>query len=93
MAYVGLLLVVLANCVFLFFAAFLAAGGDGSANGVKTVWLLGYLWVAACSVAALVLLLRGSKSWLVVAAGTLPAAWAASLLFIVDAALVGSGVG
>ena len=37
MAYVGLLLVVVVNCVVLFFAAFLAVGGDGSSTGVKTV--------------------------------------------------------
>ncbi len=93
MAYVGLLLVVVANCVVLFFAAFLAAGGDGSANGVEAVWVLGYLWIAALSIAALVLLVRGSKSWLAVAVGTLPAGWAVGLLFIVGAALLGFHVG
>jgi hypothetical protein len=93
MAYVGLLLVVVANCVVLFFAAFLAAGGDASANGVKAVWLWGYPWVATCSVAALVLLFRGSRFWLAVAVGTLPAGWAASLLFMIGAALLGYRVG
>jgi hypothetical protein len=93
MRYVGLLLVVLVNCVVLFFAAFLAAGGDGSADGVRTVWLWGFTWVAACSVAALVLLVRGSKSWLTLAVGTLPAGWAASLLFIFGAAQLGYRIG
>ena len=93
MAYIALLFVVVANCVALFLVSLLFAGGDGSADGVKTAWAVGYPWIAAFSIAALALLRRGSKSWLAVAVGTLPAAWAAGMLFIVGANLLGFRVG
>jgi hypothetical protein len=93
MAYVGLLLTVVTNCVILYFAAVLAVGGGGSADGIKEVWLWGYLWIAACSLAALVLLFRRSKSWFAVAAGALPAGWAISLLALLAARVLGLHAG
>jgi len=45
MSYVGLTVIVSMNSVLLFFASLLAAGGDGSAAGVRVVWLLGYFRV------------------------------------------------
>src|SRR5262245_29235880 len=45
MAHVGVLLIALLNSVVLFFASFLAAGGDGSADGIHRVWIFGYTWI------------------------------------------------
>jgi hypothetical protein len=93
MAYVGLLLIIATNCVILYFSAFLAVYGNGSAEGIRAAWLWGYVWIAGCSLTALVLLIRKSKSWFAVAAGTLPAGWAASILAILSAEMLGFHVG
>lgn len=84
MAYAAVLTVAAINCIVLFFLAFLAVGGDGSSDGVKTIWLFGYIWIALLTTAALVLCARKNGSaGVVVAASTLPTAYIASLAAIV----------
>lgn len=83
MTYLGIFLIIAINCVILMFASFLAAGGDGSVNGVRTVWLFGYTWIAVFSIASLIQCYRGNKSTaLGIAAGTLPAAYVAGVIIL-----------
>jgi hypothetical protein len=83
MAYAGVLVLAAINCVILFFFAFLSVGGDGSSDGVKTIWLFGYIWIALLTTAALILCGRKrSSAGVVVAASTLPTAYLASVAAI-----------
>jgi len=94
MAYVGFLLIVVANSIILFFLSFLAAGGDGSKDGILRVWLVGYAWIGIFSVVALVLCLRGKRaSGLMVASSALPTGFVASLLFVIVGGLLGYKIG
>ena len=68
-------------------------GGDGSSSDVRMLLLVEYLWIAFAFSLALVLLRRGSKSWLAVSLGTLPIGWAISLLLLVGAQVLGLPVG
>ena len=84
MAYAGVLIVAAINCVVLFFLAFLAAGGDGSSDGVRTIWLFGYIWIALVTSAALVLCARKrGPAGIAIAASALPTAYVASIAAIV----------
>lgn len=81
MTYVRVLVVAAINCAILFFVGFLAAGGDGSSSGVRTVWLLGYAWIALLTTTALFLCARKRGILgLAVAVGTLPTGYVASVL-------------
>lgn len=94
MAYIGLLLVLVVNCVVLFFLSILAVGGDGSSDGVKTVWLFGYSWLAAFAFAALVLCIRGKASaGISLAASALPSAFVAGLVVIIGGRALGFHIG
>ncbi|KFB66032.1 hypothetical protein [Candidatus Accumulibacter vicinus] len=85
MAYATVLVVAVLNSIVLFFAAFLAAGGDGNSDGVKTVWFFGYLWIALLTAGALALCARNKGSiGVVLAISTLPSAYlvaTAALMF------------
>ena len=94
MSYLGLLLVLAANCVILFFGSILAVGGDGSADGIRAVWLFGYSWLAAFGVAALVLCIRGrAAAGISLAASALPAAFVAALVVVVVGNALGLHIG
>ena len=94
MAYLGVLLIAAANSVVLFFASFLAAGGDGSASGVYRVWIFGYTWIALFMVAALVACARkGAASGLLLAASTLPSAFIAGIIAIFGGLALGIKLG
>lgn len=81
MPYVSVLVLAAINCAVLFFVALLAVGGDGSSDGVKTIWLFGYVWIALLTIAALFLCARKrGPSGVLVAASTLPTAYIASVL-------------
>lgn len=77
MAYATVLVVTVLNCIVLFFVAFLAA------DGVKAVWLFGYLWIALLTAAALALCARGKNSvGVLLAICTLPGAYLVSIAAI-----------
>jgi hypothetical protein len=77
---VGVLVVAAINCLLLFLGSLFAAGGDGSSDGIRTVWIFGYSWLAFLTVVALVLCVRNKRSTgLVVAVGTLPMAYVLSI--------------
>lgn len=81
MAYASVLVIAVINCAVLFFVSFLAIGGDGSSDGINTIWLFGYVWIALLTFAALVLCARKrGSSGVLVAASTLPTAYIASVL-------------
>ena len=83
MAYVGLLLVLAAYCVVLFFVSLLASGGDGGSGGVKAVWLFGYTWIALFGLGGFVLCIRRKvAAGISLAASALPAGWAAALVVV-----------
>ena len=94
MAYLGVLAIALANGVVLFFGSFLAAGGDGGADGVYRVWHYGLAWIAVFTVAALSCCARkNATAGLSIAAATLPAGWAAGLIIIFVASGLGFRIG
>ena len=81
MAYVGVLLLVALNCLVFFFVSVLAVPGDGSADGVGTVRLFGYVWIAASTGAALILCARGKRgAGILTAVSALPTAYVAAVL-------------
>ncbi len=89
MTYLGIALIVAANCVVLFFASFLAAGGDGNASGVKTVWLFGYSCIGVLALISLALCFRGRRLLAVLTvAGSLPIAFFAGSLVVLGDMLV-----
>lgn len=61
MAYIGVLLITVLNCVVLFFFSFLAAG-DGSAKGMFQVWIFGFSWIALSALVSLLLCAVGKRS-------------------------------
>lgn len=64
---------ILINCVVLFFVSFLAVGGDGSSRGVHLVQMVGYAWIFIASCLALFQCSRGNgKAGTTIAASTLP---------------------
>jgi hypothetical protein len=78
----------------LFFGSFLAAGGDGGADGMHRVWRYGSAWIAVFTVAALFCCARrNATTGLSIAAATLPAAWAAGLVIIFVASGLGFRIG
>ena len=90
MAYLGVLAIAIANSALLFFASFLAAGGDGSADGIYRVRFYGFTWIGICTVAALVCCARKrSAAGISVAVSTLPAAWALALVVIFAGSALG----
>jgi hypothetical protein len=94
MTYLGVVLVTAVNGFLLFFASLLAAGGDGSADGIVKVRLFGYCWIAVFAVAALVLCARGKGgSGVAVASAALPAAFAVGLLVVVCGRFLGFNIG
>ena len=81
MAYIIVLLITALNCVVLFFASLLAAGGDGSADGVYRVWLFGYPWIAIFALTAIIQCARGKRARAIgIASSTLPAGYIAALV-------------
>lgn len=94
MAYLGVLLITLANGVVLFFASLLAAGGDGSADGIHRVWIFGYAWIAVFAVAALVACARGRTGpALLLSASTLPSAFVVGIFVVVGGSALGFDLG
>ena len=78
LATVTTLLIIVVNCVLVFFSSFLAAGGFGDASGVWTVQIIGFAWVAVASSAALSRCSKGNgSSGVAIAASTLPMAMVA----------------
>ena len=85
MSYLFLWLSVACNCVVLFFISGLAVDGSGNAkvNGVLLARIWGYLWIAACTVFALIRFRRGDRaSAIAVAVLTLPAGYAAMVAWL-----------
>lgn len=81
MAYIALLLITAFNCVALFFSSLLAAGGNGSADGIHRIWFLGGLWVTAFALVSFIQCTRGKQSRAIaIAASTLPAGYATALV-------------
>jgi hypothetical protein len=82
------------NAAVLFFASLLAAGGDGDASGVKTIWLLGYTWIAFVCVTAFVLCSRnrGALGTLLTIAA-LPILFLMSIVVVVGGRLIGFNIG
>lgn len=79
--YLGLLLLAIANAVGLIFLSFLAAGGDGSADGVRAIWRWGFGWIALNSLFAVALCAKGKRTLgVLVAAATLPVGYVATVL-------------
>lgn len=69
------------NSVVLFFLSLLAAGGDGSDDLVRLVWLFGYLWIAIFLLASLVFCVRGKRRiGMAVSVMTLPAGYVLALI-------------
>jgi hypothetical protein len=82
------LLIMAGNCGALFFASFLAAGGDGSSDGVEKVLTFGAVWILLATLIALILLaMRRGAASILVAILTLPSAWVFALvcIFVGDA--------
>jgi len=94
MTYLGVVLATVVNGVVLFFASLLAAGGDGSADGIMKVRLFGCCWIALFAIAGLVLCARGKGgSGVAVAGAALPAAFAAGLLVVIGGSFLGYSIG
>lgn len=75
------LLIIIVNCLVVFFSSFLAVGGGGNAHGVWTVQILGFAWVAVVSTVALFRCSKGNgASGMAVAASTLPVALVAAYI-------------
>ena len=90
MRYLGVFLVAAVNCVVLFFVSFLAAGGDGSADGIHRVWAFGFTWIALVSLVALVVCARkGGATGMLVAAGALPSAFVLAIVLVVGGSTLG----
>lgn len=84
-SFLAVLVIAAVNALVLFFVSALAAGGDGSADGVRMVWLYGYVWIGGFTLLASVLCLRNKGALGMSTAGaTLPlgmvAAFASVLL-------------
>lgn len=72
--------IVAVNCLLLFFLSLLAERDGGGAEGIYTVWIVGYFWIAAFAVAAYRLCMLGKNfAGIAVAAVTLPAGYVVSL--------------
>lgn len=90
MVYIVVLLVAALNCVVLFFLSLLAAGGDGSADGIHRVWYFGYPWIAIISLVALYQCAKHRRAAaIVIVASTLPAGFAALLVGLITASVLG----
>lgn len=82
------------NAAVLFFASLLAAGGDGDASGIETIWLLGYTWIAFVCVTAFVLCSRnrGALGTLLTIAA-LPMLFLMSIVVVIGGRLIGLNIG
>lgn len=88
MSYLFLLLSVAFNCIVLFFISGLAVDGSGNArvDGVFMVRIWGYLWIAVCTLFALIRFKRGGRaSAAAIAVLTLPAGYAAMVAWLMAA--------
>jgi hypothetical protein len=82
-AYLAVIIITVLNCVVLYFAAFLAVGGNGSATGIFMVWGIGFSWIAIAFALALYFCSRGKPpAGIAVSVATLPAALAVGQLLI-----------
>jgi hypothetical protein len=88
----GILLVTGINLVVLFSTSLLAAGGDGSDDGVTTVRIGGSIFIAFFSLVGVLRWLRG-RPGTPVAALALPVGFLASAIFAVIARALGYQVG
>jgi len=80
MRYALILFVAFVNGIILFYASLFAVGGG--IEVIRTIWVVGYSWIAVTTVAAIVLYSRGRGSLGVkVVAGALPVAYMALLAF------------
>jgi len=78
MQYVLILCIALVNGIILFYASAFAVGGG--IEVIRTIWLVGYSWIAVTTVSALVLYSRGrGPLGIKLVAGTLPVAYMALL--------------
>lgn len=83
-----LLLIMAANCVVLIFASLLAAGGDGSSDGIKRVLTFGAAWILGASILSMILAVKGKgTASILVAVMTLPSAYLAGLAGILTGAV------
>jgi hypothetical protein len=90
MGYLGVLVIAAANSVLLFFVSLLAAGGNGSADGVELVLTVGFSWLALFTVAAfLVCGRKGGPAGMMVAASALPSAFLTALVLFIAATVLG----
>ena len=84
-----LLLIIAANCVALVFLSLLAAGGDGSSDGVEKVLTFGAAWILAASLLSMALALKGKgTASILVAIMTLPSAYLAGVATLMIGAAV-----
>ncbi|GEM_PF-1852239 len=75
------LIIMVANCAGLFFVSLLAAGGDGSSDGIRKVLAFGGVWLLVATLLSLMLAIRGrGTASILVAVLTLPAGCAISLV-------------
>lgn len=80
MVHALVILIAIANCALLLLFSFFAVGGDGSADGLRTVRTFGFVWIGAFAVLSLVLSVRGKRLAAVLAAVmALPTAYLAGL--------------
>jgi len=89
---VGLVLVTGANSFVLFFASMLAAGGDGSSQGIYEIQFFGGLFIFVFFFVGLYRWHKGHDG-IVVAAMALPIAFALSTGFLLVARTLGFHVG
>jgi hypothetical protein len=76
------------NALAVYFLSFLAAGGDGSSGGVVTVRWFGFGAIAIATAFALTMCARGKlAAGIATAVGTLPVAYALSMVTLVAGAL------
>lgn len=76
------------NALAVFFLSFFAVGGDGSSDGVVTVWWIGFSAIAVFTVLSLVLCARGKHAaGIMTAIGTLPTAYVVALLVLITTSM------
>jgi hypothetical protein len=89
MAYIVVLLIAAFNCIALFFGSLLAVGGDGSSDGMRLVWYIGYPWIAGFLVIALRQCKRQRRGAAIgTVASTLPAGYILALIGLLVAPLL-----
>lgn len=88
MAYFGVLLIAAANCFVVYILSMLAVGGDGTSDGITTLRVFGFTWVAILAATSLALCARKKGTTaIVIAAVTLPTAFIAGMVILAATSL------